>query len=252
MTDEQGAHRSRPERQVVPITPEEALRRDVSDLVVQEDEEVILTPSRRESAKHFARVRLRRFEDLQALGLVPRHIEEQAVRTAIAADDDEALRIARDIIVRRPMDAGACHCHSQASEEAAPARFDQDLKNLYVRVRRAHHPALAKQLSAHFGTRFAFDSPFAGTVHHWTRRLEVRAVVELSMFQDITIGRGGKLVLSDDTTVLLARSIRIHRSGQLIHRGGFLRIWATSITSFLIELKDIVELDPEAVLWRMN
>lgn len=233
------------------VTSEEALRRDVTDVLVHEDEELVLTPKRREFAKHFARVRLRRFSDLQALGLVPRHIDEQAVRGAMAADDEDALRLAKDMVARRPLAVRPCDCHGRSGTEAAPARFDVDLKGHYVQVRQSYHPALAKTLSAHYGTTFSYDSVLASTVRQWTRRLEARALIELALVQDITIGRGATLVLSDDTSVLLARSIRIHRSGKLIHRGGFLKVWATSITSFLIELSDVVDSN-ESILWRIN
>ena len=249
MTEEPSDTRARPERPAATITPEDAVRRDVADIVVSEDEETALTPKRREFAKHFARVRLRRFSDLQALGLVPRQVEEQAIRAAIAADDEDALRLAKELVVRRPVEARPCECHSHGA--AGPVRFDRDLKSHYLQVRHSYHPALAKQLSGRYGTSFAYDSVFAGTVRQWTRRLEARAVIEVAVVQDITIGRGATLVLSSDTSVLLARSIRIHRSGKLIHRGGFLRVWATSITSFLLELSDVVDLD-EPILWRIN
>lgn len=249
MLEEPCESRPRPERQAVAVSSEEALRREVADIVVHEDEETVLTPKRREFARHFARVRLRRFSDLQALGLVPRQIEEQTVRSAIAADDEDALRLAKELVVRRPQAVSSCDCHSQAA--AGAVRFDRDLKSHYLQVRQSYHPALAKQLSGHYGTTFSFDSVFAATVRQWTRRLEARAVIEVSLVQDITIGRGATLVLSDDTSVLLARSIRIHRSGKLIHRGGFLRVWATSITSFLIELSDVVDSD-ESIVWRLS
>jgi hypothetical protein len=73
-------------------------------------------------------------------------------------------------------------------------------------------------------------------VKGWLDRIERVAFdvpTLISLFQDIRIGRNSRLVLDPDAVNLYARGIYIHRTGSLIHRGGYLRIWASQITSYL-------------------
>jgi hypothetical protein len=235
--------------ELMPCTARQALQREPVDLEVRDGEEVFLSPLRRGHHKYFAKVRVAAFEDLQVLGLVPRRLREQAVRAAIASDDQDALRLAQERVARGTAPAAACSCESGHHH---PPSFSRDLKSTYRDIREDYHPALSRILSEHFGTEFAWDSTLAGSVGGWVRRLTARDLIVTTLIaKDITIGRRATLVLHERSTVLLARAVRIHRTGRLVHRGGFLRIWASSIDSFL-DFVDVISQNPSVVPWHLD
>lgn len=243
---------------LTPCTPAEALRREPVSLEVDDDTQLALSPMRRSQHRYFARVRLSGFADLQVLGLVPRRIKEQAVRTAIASDDEQALRLATDRLARggaRP--PARCGCagegagEGEAEQRPGPQRasFTQELDAAYREIRRDYHPALARVLSEHHGVELAWNSPLAASVKGWASKVSRESLSLVGLFQDITIGRKATLELTPASRVLLARSIRIHREGRLVHRGAYLRLWANSIESYLDLLPAITTGKP---LWALD
>jgi hypothetical protein len=220
----------------------EALHRAPQDLDTSEDEELVLSPEQPEHHQYLARARLDGYRDLQALGLVPRNMPEQSVREAIASDDQDAMRLAQDMLLRRraAQPAAICNCE-QSESHPTTSSFRRDLKQTYREIRRDYHPALANALSEHYRVEFSWDSALAGSINGWVHRIyRPEVTIEFAFFRDITIRRGSTLSLRNDSTVLLARNIRIHREGRLRHRGGYLRIWASAIDSFL-DLADIMQ-----------
>jgi hypothetical protein len=233
---------------IAPCSTAEALRRDLSSIELREGEEAALSPSQREHHKYFARVRMRGFDDLQALGLVPRRLKEQVVRDALSSDDRDALQLSREFIAKRGAPAGSCGCESA---HIRPTSIARELDATYRDIRKEHHPALARVLSERYETEFAWNSAFASSIYGWTRRIQAQEIIaSICVVADITIGRNATLTLDHTSTVLLAREIWIHRTGKLVHRGGFLRIWAKSLDSFR-DLSGIVHEISEAP-WRLT
>jgi hypothetical protein len=228
-----------------PCTATEALRRDLIDLQLDDDEELVLSTIDRAHQKYFARIKFSSFEDLQVLGLVPRGLRQEAVRKAIAADDEEALRLAQER-VRRDI-APPCHCDHHGQRTGS---FSEGLRGAFRAIRRDYNPALARVLSSHYGAEFAWDSTLAISVRGWTSRFVKDAHVTVALLRDITIGRNARLEVDATSIALLARHIRIHRTGTLSHRGGYLRIWANSIETYLLELSEVV--DAESTIWSIK
>jgi len=217
------------------LTPEQALSRQTEDLFVEDDTEVVISPDRREYARYFARVKAKSIKDLQNLGLVPRGVGEEDLKKAIAKDDDAALQSARELLSRSS--SGHCGCGGDANQSApSPPSFRDQLARSYSSVRKAYNPALAELLSRHQKTEFSWDSVHLQSVRGWVSRAsQLAAEVSLisALFQDIRIGRGARLVLDPGTTILYARGVYIHQTGSLIHKGSYLRIWASSIERYV-------------------
>jgi hypothetical protein len=229
-----------------PCSATEALRRDAVDLQVDDDEQLVLSPTDRSHHSYFARIRLQAFDDLQVLGLVPRGLRQEAIRTAIAADDEAVQRLAEER-VRRGDAAAPCGCSQSGGRSLS---FSASLRASYQALRRDYNPALARVLSNHYGTELAWDSHLAISVRGWTSRFSKEALVTVALFRDIQIGRNARLDVEASSVELLARNIRIHRSGTLSHHGGYLRIWANSIETYLLEVSDIVH--AEKAIWALN
>lgn len=233
----------------------EALKREAEDLVVAEGQTVTLTPSSRELAHHFARVQLTAFEDLQALGFVPRRIAEQDLRRAIGSDDDEAYKMTVSLLASSAM-SSPCGCNDRPATTRPESRypsFQSRLQTTYKEVRKSNNPALARLLSDHYQARIPFDDPTPTLVKNWISYFDVTArfgePILISVLQDVTIHRRGVLTTDPKVKSFLARYISIHRTGQLVQRGSYMKIWATEISSF-IGLQDIVIASTDAP-WRL-
>ena len=127
------------------LTPEEALRREPEDLRIEDGAEVDISPDRSKHARCFARVRAKSISDLQILGLVPRGLSEEHLRSAIRSDDDSALQMARKMLSYAP--SSQCHCDDSPDGDAMPYR--NQLASRYASIRRSFNPALAELLSKH-------------------------------------------------------------------------------------------------------
>jgi hypothetical protein len=215
------------------VKPEELLRSIGEDVKVDDGQEFHLTVGQRGSSHHFARVNAGTIHDLQTLGLVPRGLAEEALKRAIGQDDQAAYQVARESLLCTQASATPCGCEAGANGSAEPRRMSFD--RVYAQARRNHHPALAALISDHQKARFRWDSIHVQSVWGWTDRLGKMVSLEpvlVALFRDITIGRGARLVFDAQAAQMFARGIYIHRTGSLTHSGGYLRIWASSISSF--------------------
>ncbi|MCE4072314.1 MULTISPECIES: hypothetical protein [Pseudomonas] len=212
----------------------EVLRRSTDDLVVADGQTIEFTPSNREFAQHFARVRLAAFEDLQLLGFVPRGLSEEAVRKAMASDDDHAYRLATSSITTSGHDCTCSPRHGAITDRLVTA---------HRQARRSNNPALARLLSDHFQVDIAFHDPLPVLTRNWVSYFDTKrhfgADLVISLLADVTIHRNAVLATDSKLKSLLARNIWIHRTGQLVQRGSYMRIWAHSISRFQ-DFKDIV------------
>src|SRR6185503_16692718 len=77
------------------ISAKEALRRELKPLEVRAGADVMFSPYEQEFVDYFAQVAIKNFDDLKILGFVPRGLQEDKVRRAIADDDDQAFKIAQ-------------------------------------------------------------------------------------------------------------------------------------------------------------
>lgn len=206
----------------------EALKHDLRSIDVPEDTTVLLSPTSRDFADCFLRVHLRSYEDLQTLGFVPRGLSEENVRKAIAGDDDETYKMAQTTFCQVRHD---CDCSEHRGHTANPHR-NKTLRSTYTAIRKSHNPNLARLLSDHYGTRMPWDSPIAGIVAKWTGYIEIvlDPLILVLFAQDITINRNATLAVDANAKSLMARDIKIHNTGKLVHQGGYLKVWANSIS----------------------
>ncbi len=218
------------------VRPEELLKSRGDDVKVDDGQELHLAVGQRGSSRHFARVQAASIHDLQTLGLVPRGLAAEALKRAMDQDDQAAYQVAREGLLRNSTSVPPCGCEASTAAAAAAAEpHRMSFDRVYARARKNHHPALAALLSDHQKTRFRWDSIHVQSVWGWADRvgkmISVTPIV-VALFQDIVIGRGARLVFDAQAAQMYARGIYIHRTGTLAHSGGYLRIWASSISSF--------------------
>lgn len=222
----------------------ELLNRPTESLVVPDGQTIEFAPDKREFAHYFARVRLTVFEDLQLLGLVPRGLREDAVRQAIGSDEEQAYRTAAASLGALTHD---CTCAPRRD------RLSDRLAATYRQARRSNNPALARMLSEHYQTDIAFHDPLPALVRNWVRYFDTKrhfdAGIATSLFTDVTIHRNAVLATDRTLKLFLAGTIWIHRSGQLLQQGSYLRIWAHTIARFL-DIRDIATTVRVDAPWR--
>jgi len=230
-------------------TPKELIRHEPKDLEVPERTEVFLSPFEREFADHYFRVELKSHQDLRLLGLLPSGIPEDKLLQAMAADDEEARKLAHT--KQTAQVDRACHCESNGGPMVRP--YGVGLRRDYARIRKSYHPATAALLSDYYRTRVEWDSPLPGILRYWANRLALAGEISMyvPLFRDITINRGATLTVDPSDKLLLAGSIWIHRAGQLVHRGGYLKIWAKSILQFS-DFNDIIRTEARNFPWKPN
>ena len=223
--------------EIAVVSAAEALRQDLRDVEVPAGQSVMLSPYEREYADCFARVAVRNYDDLQTLGLVPRGLSEDRVRRAIADDDEETYKAAREMLASQPAPHGGCECKPEAAGSANVGTLRQH----YSRARRSFNPALSRLLSDHLKTRVEWDSPVAGVVRRWASYAADAGLyadtnfivsVQILRLRDIIIGPGATLHVDPGTQDLLAATIWIHQTGRLRHGGGYLKIWASAISRY--------------------
>jgi hypothetical protein len=230
------------------VSAREFLTRDAADLDVPEGREVMLT--QRDHDHHIFRVKLESFGDLQLMGLVPRGLQEDAVRKAIRSDDERAGVIAEQRFAQSaPAGCGCCQCngHAQAGVETssmmtASAARRAGLQSHVKSVRREVHTQLAALLSDHHRTRIDVGSAYVGRTFAAISAFDRRQLVSIIsiLFQDITIGAKSTLQLPAVQKSLYARNITIHATGRLITGGSYTKIWANAISRPGIDLSKVV------------
>jgi hypothetical protein len=234
------------------LTAKEALRQDLRDLEVPAGATVMLSPYEREFADYFVRVPVKSFDDLQTIGLVPRGLAEDKVRRAIAADDEEAYKIAQTILANYSA-RGGCEC----GEKTAARAPLNNLRQHYASTRKSFNPALARVVSEHLQTRVTWDSTVAGIVRNWTAFADrgfsaattLNPSVLLAVSRDIIINRGATLQVEASTHSLLAGTIWIHQTGKLVHGGGYLKIWAAAISRYTNLITSVTAI--EKIPWKL-
>lgn len=209
------------------LTAKEALGGEPRPIEVPENAELELSPTNPEYASSFARVRLKSYEDLRTLGLVPRKLHEEKVRQALAADDGEVYDLAGKMLQRS---AGGCGCSKDGSD--ASRLRGSPIRGVYQSIRSRHNPALARVLADHYGTQIPWDSPVPAIVRKWVVAAQASPELIIGYFGDITIYKNATLSVAPGAKSLLAWNIWIHSTGRLVGHGSYLRIWANSISRF--------------------
>lgn len=230
----------------------EALNQKPKRIEVPEEMELYLSPDEEEYSDSFSRIHIKTFEELQLIGYVPRGLSRDKVRAAIQTDDAEAYKLA----VSQPTAAGhdfGCGCQGHGTQANT---FASTFKRSYTNVRKHHHPTLSKMLSDHLGSAIAWDSPVASNVRKWSQYIEARSIIVIAaLFEDITINRNATLHVDAATKSLFAHNIWIHRSGRLVHKGSYLKIWANSLNRFSLSTVDIATLEAARLVsptWKIN
>lgn len=214
------------------MTASDFIRREPQDLEVPEGEEMTLWADDEQFAERFARIQVNSHKDLQLLGLLPRRLEVDKLLSVIRMDDESAQRIAQEQSDRggRAKPCG-CGCDDEGADDEP---YGRNLRRMTQNVRKGHHPMLANLLSDHYSARVHLDSSLAAVTWKWATSIEQQGSVSViaTLFRDITINRGATLRVDKASKLLMAGNIRIHRTGQLVYQGGYLKIWAHSIVAF--------------------
>lgn len=211
----------------------EALNQETRNIEVPENKTLTLSPANRELAGAFSRVPLESFKDLQLLGFIPSGLDEEKIRNAISNDDDENYRIA---LTTPNWNTRKCSCEGHGTEDSKSV--GQDFHFTYTNIRERYHPALANLLSEFYRTRISADSPLASNIKKfitkWDRLRYENNIAISTIFKDIVINRGATLIIPPINTSLLAHNIWFHQTANMIHQGGYLKIWASAIHTFKI------------------
>jgi hypothetical protein len=203
----------------------ELIRQDPRDLDVPENTELLLSPDDPHLVHHFARVDIRSYEDLQLLGFVPRGLNLEALHRALGEDDEASQQVAQTQLNRGEP------CDDADDQESS---YGSSMRELTARIRRDYHPSLSRVLSEHYRTEIALDSLRAQIVWKWASSIErwnERSVVA-TLFQDITVNKNATLHIDKSNRLLMAGDIRIHKTGKIVRSGGYLKIWAHSVSAF--------------------
>lgn len=208
-------------------TVDQALRGEIQTLRIEPDQNFEIGPD----SSYGRTVRLESFQDLQGLGFVPRAAKEDAVASAIRQDDKSVF----DFVMAHPGEQPShCECSDgPASRAATPLRTQFD------RVRPSFNPALASVIADAAGVALEWDSPVVGLVRRRYLDLASKIPIGLVLFKDIVITRRATLTIAPKSKVLLANNIYIHDTGRLVTHGGYLRIWANSITRWEDRIIDV-------------
>lgn len=209
------------------LAAKDALRLELRPIEVPENAELLLSPAHPEYAPSFARIRLRSYEDLQTLGLVPRRLAEEKVRQAIAADDAEVYELSGKMLQQSVRD---CSCSSGGAH--APMSRGNPIRATYNNIRKRHNPALARLLSDHYGTQVSWDTPLPAILRKWVISLTLYPEIILACFGDVTVHKNATLAVAASTKSLMAWNIWIHKTGRLVAHGSYLKVWANSINRF--------------------
>lgn len=208
-------------------TVDQALRGEVQNLRLEPEQNVEIGPD----SSHGRTVRLETFRDLQGLGFVPRAAKEDAVASAIRQDDKSVF----EFVMAHP---GEQPSHCECSD-GPPARAATPLRAQFDRVRPSFNPALASVITEAAGIALDWDSPVVGLVRRRYLDLVSKIPIGLVLLKDIVITRKATLTIAPKTKVLLANNIYIHDTGRLVTHGGYLRIWANSVTRWEDRIIDV-------------
>jgi hypothetical protein len=101
-------------------------------------------------------------------------------------------------------------------------------------VRRAHHPALVEVYRESTGLQIDWDDKELQGIRRWTsvvgdRQTTTPVIVVVSTIKNITILKNSTLSVSNNTTKMFAKDIRIHVGGRLIIKTPFISINCASV-----------------------
>lgn len=230
----------------------EALRRKPTSIVVEEGRDFHLSPDNERLFHCFARVPLRSFADLQTLGLLPRKIAEEAVRKAIGADDAATYKLATEAGSSAPDTGCGCHDAEIPNRRVTSVGVAGSVRRRYSQLRGFNNPALARVLADHYRAEVAWDDPLAALAHKWVQKFDSKVHLDrpllIAALEDITVHAGATLTLQKKLTSLYANNVRIHRRARVVPGGNYVKIWASSVVSFLVELQTVVTATP----WRLE
>lgn len=236
----------------IPLTAvREVIRRQPHSVAVADDSEQHLSPSNPETAHHFFRTQMTSYADLQVLGFVPRRLNEERVRQAIGEDDRELFKALAD---GGSLASGGCGCADKEPGHRPARSKTTPLRASYNAVRSAHNPALARVMSDHLGTTIDWDTPAVAVVRKWATTVKNKPTIVGLLLEDITINRNATLTIAASTRAMLVHDIFIHRTGTLQQQGGYMRVWANSVTQFSFQItKDtLATIKATKAAWLMN
>jgi hypothetical protein len=229
MTEDSKAASQTPQLRYPPRTVAEALAAPRRSVRVEEGQTLEVGPNAAE-ATGFHLVHVRSYEDLQALELMPKGLEEASVREAIAADDADARAFAREMLRTGSGPAHACSCED--GHEAGPSA-PATLRGAYTRVRGLHHPALADLLSKHYEQPIAFDDVLPRMMRGTLERLLIPTMprfVGVWATEDVDVQPHATLPIATGVSLWTARHITVGREGRIDFQGNSVSVRATSLT----------------------
>jgi hypothetical protein len=198
-----------------PISVEEALQSIDFDINVEEGTAITVGPFEEQFADIFRLAEVRAFEDLQQLGYIHRELNEEALATALRADD-RLFREAR----RQPSAGQPCDCGDEKSQEMST------ISRLQV------HDHLIELLQPLFRSDLSPDHPAVLHTYHHTRKWLTRPsmiLVGLFAINDINIGDEATLTMTPTVHALYANDISIGQNGWLRFQSGGVHVRCNSL-----------------------
>lgn len=214
------------------ISVAEALKQLRKDIVVKASGKIEIGPDG-EYAKHYQRVRLTSFKDLQRMSLIPEGLDEKKTMEAIARDDDSAF----EVVQRMPSTGKTgCDCHDGDGDHAATSTLPRHssgamLRAQYSDLRATFNQHLARVLADVYRRDVQWDYAIASHVYRWVDRLVVAVAFDIGtiMIRDITVQKNSTLNIAASTQLVWANNIRIHTGGKIKTTGSYMKIKCASI-----------------------
>lgn len=217
----------------IPI--EDVLKQKPENIVIPASTEVRAEPDKKDFAHLFHHVECRSFKDFQTLGLIPAALEEKRVRKALSDDDDEALAVAHEHMRSHGSFASSVESNPVFKPSLA-TNYSAEYYRSYRTIRKTYNLNLSQLLveagleprSNNNGLR----SMFLRTWMEYLQQAEVQnqgIPFTVCHLGDLTIQRDATFRLSQITSTLLAKDIRIQVGGRLVAESSYIRIRCDSV-----------------------
>lgn len=216
---------------MAPVPVDEIFAQPRESISLRPDETLDLDPSNERVRGFYHEAEIRSFADLQTLDLIPRRLDENRVREAINADDDEVLAAAMRRAGNGDRDCG-CSSEDGGTTRSSKLAYSDDLRSMYSAMRRRYNPRLARILTENTGVFHNYDDIAPAVVTHWSKNWwsTPAMLLQLWLFMDVEVGANSTLVLGKSAKGLYCGDLRIHVGGRLVVKGSAVKIRCASAT----------------------
>ena len=196
----------------------ECLKTKRDDLVVSKSKEIFLNPDDKNYQRYFRTVKVTSIADLQALGILPREVDEEQIKSAIDSDDREAFELARN---KYDFQSANCGCSHAKGSVPTP-----DFKQFHRDLRKKYNPSLEKVFASYYKVPATAKDLRVEMASKWALRIVVypnfwRDVLGLFL-KDMIVPANTNLVLSPSIDLVNVNNLKIYKGGKVSYAGSYL------------------------------